>query len=154
MAPKDLRVLPVQYQPDGTRGRSYSDAARQLSETAFPDWKVSGPRATCWLFLSIASQGYTPAQRHYWWRTVQQLTTTDIFVGDHLFLSEILEQALAFDQLNASELCIFELVARRYQLFEEHYDNTFWMDERQLFLGQERGRGKALVAPALESWVA
>ncbi len=28
------------------------------------------------------------------------------------------------------------------------------MDERQLFLGQDRGRGKALVCPALEEWVA
>ena len=28
------------------------------------------------------------------------------------------------------------------------------MDERQLFLGQDRGRGKALVCPLLEEWVA
>ena len=58
-----------------------------------------------------------------------------------------------------------EIISRRFQLYEEYYGSTLqqseggaaaeiWMDERQLFLGQERGRGRALVAPSLEAWVA
>ena len=32
--------------------------------------------------------------------------------------------------------------------------STIHLDERSLFLGQERGRGSAMVCPDLESWVA
>ena len=88
-----------------------------------------------------------------------------MFVDDHLFISELLEATICFDQLNASEISAIELVARRYQLYEEYYGHSLrqveggataeiWMDERQLFLGQDRGRGKALVCPSLEEWVA
>ena len=88
-----------------------------------------------------------------------------MFVDDHLFISELLETTVCFDQLNASDLGAIELVARRYQLYEEYYGHSLrqsdggtsaeiWMDERQLFLGWERGRGKALVCPELDSWAA
>ena len=96
---------------------------------------------------------------------MQRLTTADLFVDDHLFISELLEAFVCFDQLNASEISAVELVARRYQLYEEYYGHSLrcveggasaevWLDERQLFLGQDRGRGKALVCPLLEEWVA
>jgi hypothetical protein len=163
---KDLRTLHVQYQMgDGVRQRVYGDAVKLLTETPFADWKVSGPRTAKWLLQAIASQGYGPVQRHYWWRSVQHLTTADLFVDDHLFISELLEAFVCFDQLNASEISAVELVARRYQLYEEYYGHSLrcveggasaevWLDERQLFLGQDRGRGKALVCPLLEEWVA
>ena len=86
-------------------------------------------------------------------------------MDDHLFISELLEAIICFDQLNASEISAVELVARRYQLYEEYYGHSLrcveggasaeiWLDERQLFLGQDRGRGKALGCPLLEEWVA
>ena len=163
---QDLRTLGVQYQmADGVRSRIYVDAVKLITETPFGDWKISGPRTTRWLLRSIASQGFGPVQRHYWWRSVQHLSSADLFVDDHLFISELLETTVCFDQLNASELGAMELVARRYQLYEEFYSHSLrqsdggqsaeiWMDERQLFLGQERGRGKALACPLLEEWVA
>ncbi len=63
------------------------------------------------------------------------------------------------------ECGVFELAARRYQLYEEYYGVLLrqaeggasaeaWLDERRLFLGQEGGRGQALVCPVLEKWVA
>ena len=114
---QDLRTLSVQYQmADGVRSRLYADAVKMLTETPFGDWKISGPRTTRWLLQSIAAQGFGPVQRHYWWRSIQHLSTADLFVDDHLFISELLETTVCFDQLNASELGAMEIVARRYQL--------------------------------------
>ncbi len=71
----------------------FADAVKLLTETPLADWNASGPRTTRWLLQAIASQGLGPVQRHYWWRSVQRLTTADVFVDDHLFVSEILEVA-------------------------------------------------------------
>ena len=155
----------MHYLPDGRRGRVFGEAVYDLSETTFSDWRVTGPRTTRWLLQAVGMQGFSPVQRHYWWRSTQQLSSSDIFVDEHLFLSELLENMVCVDQLNAPELHIGEILARRFQLYEEYYGSTLqqseggaaaeiWMDERQLFLGQERGRGRALVAPSLEAWVA
>ena len=90
-------------------------------------------------------------------------------VGEHELLSDILEVGLVYDQLNAGEICIFELVARRYQLLEEIHAGqlavaenagtgyagaTHESDERFIFLGQTRGRSIALVSPDLAEFVA
>ena len=59
----------------------------------------------------------------------------------------------------------FEIISRRYQLWEELYASSLreseagggtgaWLDERDIFLGQRRTRGRSLVCPLLESWVA
>ena len=134
-------------------------------ETAFADWLIDGPRTFLWLVLAIAAQGYTLLQRHFWWRSVLRLAASDAGVDEHHFLSELIEQALAFDQVNGANLAFLETVARRYQLWEDIYSahlataesgdsSADWLDERRLFLGHSRSRGHALVAPALEQHVA
>ena len=134
-------------------------------ESEFADWFVKGPRTLRWLLVAMATQGLTPIQRHYWWRNVLSLTASDPFVDYHLFLSELLGTALVYDQLNIPDLAAFEMAARRYQLYKEIYANSLrsaeggegadlWLDERQLCLGHDRSRGKALVCPELEACVA
>ena len=96
---------------------------------------------------------------------MQHLTASDVGVEDHKFLSEVLEAACCYDQLNAGELLSLEMVARRYQLWEEMYATSLrqgvsggdvapWVDECTLFLGEDKGQGAALVSPDLEQWVA
>ena len=90
-------------------------------------------------------------------------------VGEHDLLSGPLGAGLVYDQLNAGELCIFEVVARRYQLLEEIHAGrlaaaenpvagyagaSHESDERSNFLGQSRGRSIALVWPGLAEFVA
>jgi hypothetical protein len=93
------------------------------------------------------------------------LSASDPGVDEHKFLSDVVESALTYDQLNVSELLCFEHVARRYQMWEEIYAQSLreaesgsgsadWLDERQIFLGQGRSKGHALVCPLLEQWVA
>ncbi|CAK0911511.1 unnamed protein product, partial [Prorocentrum cordatum] len=161
----DLRTLPVLYSPAGGRSRSFHDAVAKMSTTPFPDWRIKGPRTAAWLLEKISEAGYTPLQRHFWWRSIQGLTASDSGVDDHHFISEVLQELTTYDQLNAGELVVVEILCRRYQLWEELYASSLreaeagqdaapWLDERSIFLGQDRSRGSALVCPALESWVA
>ncbi|CAK0845448.1 unnamed protein product, partial [Prorocentrum cordatum] len=161
----DLRTLPVLYSPAGGRSRSFHDAVAKMSTTPFPDWRIKGPRTAAWLLEKISEAGYTPLQRHFWWRSIQGLTASDSGVDDHHFISEVLQELTTYDQLNAGELVAVEILCRRYQLWEELYASSLreaeagqdaapWLDERSIFLGQDRSRGSALVCPALESWVA
>ncbi len=114
---------------------------------------------------SIAAQSYPPLQKHYLRRSVQNRWATDAFVDDHLLISELLKTALSYDQLNIGGLASFEAVSSRYQLVDEFYAGSLstadggpgadvWLDERKLLLGEDRGRGRALASPLLESWVA
>ena len=163
--PDDLRTLPVRYDGRGVRGRSFHDAAQLLTESDQEDWTVKGPRSMLWVVKNMADQGHTPRQRHYWWRQVLGLQADDTGVDDHLFLSEIMEEAACFDQINVSELMFMERIARRYQMWEQMYASALrkaeagsssgaWLDEREIFLGNERSRGHALICPDLEKWVA
>ena len=124
-----------------------------------------GPRTTRWVPKVIRAAGFTPMQRHFRWRSILCLQAVDAGVDEHHFLSELLEAAGCFDQLNCSELLCVEMVCRRYQLWEEVYSASLreadagaeagpWMEERVLFQGGERSKGHALVCPALESWAA
>ena len=162
---EDLRTLPVNYLFDGSRKRTFDGAAALLSTTDFVGWPIKGPRTAKWLAEQFAQGMQSPTQRHFWWRSVQQLGASDVGVDDHYFLSELFELACTIDQLNVGELVVFEVIARRFQLWEEVYAASLreaeagseaapWLDERQIFLGHERSRGHALVCPALEVWVA
>ena len=92
------------------------------------------------------------------------LTADDVGVDEHQFLSELFEAAQVYDQLNGSELVCLEMASRRFMLWEECYssllqeselgaDGASFLDERRLFLGSQRSRGKALVMPELEEYV-
>jgi len=93
------------------------------------------------------------------------LGSADPGVDDHEFLSELLEVGLTYDMLNAGTIAIMEMVARRYQLWEEVHSEALrvaemgaggseFAEERRLFLGVPRGRSSALVMPALKDHIA
>ena len=82
-------------------------------------------------------------------------------------LSELLERGLCFDALKLGELATFEIISRKYQLWEEYYKDVLRernsgvdssasldADERAIFLGRPQNRGTALVSPDLEQFVA
>ncbi|CAK0884493.1 unnamed protein product, partial [Prorocentrum cordatum] len=116
--------------------------------------------------LPSGSSSWTPTQRHFWWRNLLQVSPSDAGVEEHAYISEVLERACVFDQLNCSELETFEVLSRRYQLWEELYapelpaakageeGDGSWLDERRMFLGSSRSKGAALVCPRLEGHAA
>ena len=161
----DLRTLPIVYEADGvTRRRTFESAVRESSTTAFADWGVEGPRTAVWLGKGFVSCGMLPIIRHHWWTTTMGLDVGDPGVDDHEFLSELLEAFLVYDQGNLGESMTMELIARRYQLWEEYYTEELktstigpgfedYVDERRLFLGNAKLRHASLVCPALKEWV-
>ena len=82
-----------------------------------------------WLINSLGSQDFTPTQRHYWWRSILNLSASDPFLDDHLFLSELLEAAVCYDQLNVPNPAMLEMAARHYQRYEEIYANSLRSSE-------------------------
>ena len=165
--PGDLRTLPVLYDVRNERSRDFAGTVLELSETSFAHWPLRGPRTCQWLLNAIRQQGHTPAARHSWWRQCLGLATVDEGVEEHGILSDLLEAAVTFDALNISELMSFELLSRRYQVWEQYYKNSLRQaasglghssaldaEERDLFMGQRYGRGTALVSPDLEEHVA
>eukprot|EP00974_Lingulodinium_polyedra_P085477 8278063-Lingulodinium_polyedra.AAC.1 len=157
--------MAVRYDGGGKRHRDYTDAVDCLSTTAFPDWPVAGPRTVQWVLQEMRRWQLPPSQRHHWWRTTLRLTAEDYGVAEHECLCRAMEEAVTYDQLNASELASFEVLGRRLQLLEERYatkllESEYGGDadgrhfETALFLGAERSHGRALISPELEEWIA
>ena len=83
-----------------------------------------------------------------------------------MFISEFLDAALCYDGLIIVQLSCMELASRRYQYWEQHYQESLrageqgsspgkaWQaSETGLFLGQEHSTAIALVCPALAEHV-
>jgi hypothetical protein len=165
----DMRTMEVKYRPGQSdqRGRNFADGVASALEHPFPDWPVPGPRTCRWLLAAFVSSDTTPLRRHYWWRSTLGLDASDDGVDDHLFLSELLELSMSFDQLNSPDLAVFEHISRRYQTLEETYADALRdksngartgrgldSDERALYLGTGASTTMALVAPDLQAYVA
>ncbi|CAK0899549.1 unnamed protein product, partial [Prorocentrum cordatum] len=165
-AAEDLRTLAVEYNVRGERTRSFESARHLLREEVLDDaWPVEGPRTVQWLIEAFANSGMAPVPRHHWWRQALGATSSDPGIDEHLFLSECLQHGLQYDQLNICNLACFESMSRRYQLWEERYQERIRAStegsvaaglaaERHLFLGGDRAKGYALISPELERWVA
>jgi len=164
----DVRILDVTYHRDGvSRQRTFASAVDDcFSPASRPkDWPIEGPSSAPWLVGQMRDTSTTPRQRHHWWRQILGLGSADPGVDDHQFLSELLEVGLTYDMLNAGAVAIMEMVARRYQLWEEVHSEALriaemgeggadFAEERRLFLGLPRGRASALVMPALKDHIA
>ena len=162
----DLRTLPVTYDSDKQRSRAMDAAANVLTESVFDDWPVPGPRTTKWLVRSHTSTSTTFRRRDVWWRSTMDLSNATEGVEEHGLLAEIFETAICYDQLNVSELACFELLARRFQLWEHSFahqlrkaqetrsSSTLEVDERSIFLGRNKSSDVALVSPLLQAHIA
>lgn len=140
-----LQLLPGRAQRRGMRPRSFANAASLVTTPEQAGWKVQGPRTTEWLVKELAAQNTTPLARHFWWRSVQNLSAGDPGVDEHQFLSELIEHGLMYDGLNLGDVMAYEAISRRYQLWEEAYSASLresetgaagagdWLDERHLF---------------------
>ena len=111
----------------------------------------------------IKRAGFTPMARHFWWKQSLLLEVEDPGVDEHAFLSELLQLAVVYDQLNLGCLASFEAVARRYQIHEEMYAQEMdrkqmgeidWAGERALLAGSSLNHYGCLVSPDLKEWIA
>ena len=114
-----MRTITALYIGISCRHRTYGPTLGELSETSFPDGQVQGPGTCMWLLCPIGCQDTDPSDRHGWWKTVCGVSSLDEEVDEHALLSDLLEMAVLYDQFNPSESCRMEMVARRYQMWED-----------------------------------
>ena len=107
----------------------------------------------------------SPLARSGLWRIENGLAETDPFNLEHEFLSEIVEIAVEWDQLDVSNLQCFERLIRRLQVREEV--QRLKIEEKRYkdgdsasllacehFSGRARMAGGAIVCPLLLTYVA
>ena len=95
--------------------------------------------------------------RHTRWAAESGVTAADRSRYEHEVLSRILETAVTYDCLNATNLACLEIAGGRLQLSEESHiedpPHPSFEGARQ-FMGTGERRGGALIAPSLQAHVA
>ena len=118
---EDLRVLPVQFDAEGTRRREFSSVVERLNgdPPQGGGLQLTGP-ATCLKHLrSLRDQGFTPITFHEHWIRSSDISKGDRSTFEHECLSRILESLLVVDQVNAPSLQSAELLCRRMLVIRE-----------------------------------
>ena len=103
-----------------------------------------------------------PTAHHTRWLQMTGVLNNDAGAQEHEMAMRVLESAVCFEQLQAAELSVIELVARRAQLIELKYRDKVvgggmggTVDEYAfLYMGTGRTRGLLMISPALEEYVA
>ena len=96
-----------------------------------------------------------------------QAQSGDPGIDEHELLATVLQLAVEYDQLCITELASFELLARRFQLWEQFHseelrvanagaeaDGNLDIDECSAFMGRSGRRTGCMVAPSLSEHVA
>jgi hypothetical protein len=157
-APEDARTLPVERSSAGERHRVWRSVADALSEAAFSDWPLSGPRTAAWYAREIGRTGMGPVSRHHAWRQENNLKNEDGHSVRHEMLSEVLELLGSCDQLDLSNLAGVEALARalQYEEFEVRKKSELRSpySNAEHFMGRQKRVGGCLICPDLTEWVA
>ena len=154
----DARVLPLTIDTVEGRHLGFRDAVKQLTETSWERWPILGPRTTRWVCQFIRDQDVAPRSRHAKWKAETQLSVTDQAVSEHEFCMRLLQVAVQYDQLNVSELAVFELICRKAQMAEYRHKEKVLsriggaddlLEDEHLYMGTSETRGMLMVSPLL-----
>ena len=136
-----------------------------MTESAWADWPLAGPRTTLFVLPYIAEHYQTPEQRHARFVSDGKLAYSDHGVSAHQVVMKILYLATVVDQLDLPQLAWAELATRHGQMVELKYKHKFVpapaknpgtidpFDDAHLYLGLSSTRGALAVCPELEIWV-
>jgi hypothetical protein len=154
----DLRVLPVLFDSQGIRGRSFGDAVNLLNDAppAGGGLQLAGPASSMTVMKSIRAQSFTPVTHHEFWLRQARISDGDRSAFEHEVLSHILEAMVVVDQLNVCALKSAELVVRRRQLIQEAHRVSPGAPDysaADIYMGWS-GRRHGGVDPALTQFVA
>ena len=114
--PVDARILPAAVLPGGKRGRRFADAVAMVSEEAYADWPVAGPRTVLWCLQFLARTNQGALEHHYKWKQLSKLQVHDYGVEFHESVMRIVELAVTYDQVDPTNLAALEVALRRAQI--------------------------------------
>ena len=112
-ADADCRIFKIQRDAAGNRNRSLADTAPLLSEEAMPDWPHSGERSFKEASDAVLRTSQNWKTYHLTWKQESGVATGSSLCHEHEVLCEAFRFGHEVDQINASNLCSFELLMRR-----------------------------------------
>ena len=156
---EDLRVLPVSYDGQGERRRTYASAVQEMVDDEPEGGLVTlrPPRTAMWALKDMLQNGGSPSQHFEWWLRTGKIPEGDRASYEMEVLCSALEAMTTVDQLNAPSLTSAEIMVRRVALIKEaHRISPSAPDYSagDYFMGWGMRRSGATIAPALSSHVA
>ncbi|CAK0875001.1 unnamed protein product, partial [Prorocentrum cordatum] len=155
---EDARALAIKRDAAGRRFRDLKSVADSSEQCEFEDWALSGPRTASHVAKEIARQSGGPVQRHTTWKHENKLNDDEHSVVAHEMLSEILELACTYDQVDVANLASMEALARHLHFLEHKVkkkkETIKDFDSQDYYLGRTRRTGGAIISPELLKWVA
>ena len=125
----DVRSFSVWLDNLGRRHRDLRDCSTLMTEDAFDDWPVRGPRTAPWRFKHMIEQAGNPTAWHSKWKGLAGVKDTDGCCIAHATACHTLELLARFDQLNIPNIAAAELLSRQIQLIEERRCEEVLRDE-------------------------
>ena len=118
---KDLRVLPIKFDQQGSRRRDFPDAVANMSCDKLPggELQLEGPATTLEVLKSLCIRSLTPVTDHERWIRSSEISKTDRSIYEMEVLSKVIEAFVMVDQVNLPNLKGGELLIRRWQLIKE-----------------------------------
>ena len=104
----------------------------------------------------IQTYGSGPLSRHTKWRSETHPPAGNALVAEHEMISEMLERASVFDQLDVPNLSSFECLCRRYQAIEETLrpnEPEAPIEGMEHFMGRPRLSGGVAMSPDVSRYV-
>ena len=118
---KDLRTLPIKFDPQGSRKRAFAEAVSIMSAEELPGGKLQleGPSTALQVLRGLSARGQSPVTDHERWVRSSDIAKQDRSLYEMEMLARVLEAMAMTDQLNIPNLKSGELILRRWQLIKE-----------------------------------
>ena len=162
----DARVLGVQFNAQGVRQRLWRDVVLKIQQVDFKDWPMPGPRTVLWCAQFVDRRGGGPMDHHRWWISNLKLNVTDFGVQEHEHGMRAFQFFGEYDQVDLPNLVGLEVIIRRCQVIEFHYEKKgkggnkqneqmagVSREEAAYFSGSHRMAGEVMICPELVEWV-
>jgi hypothetical protein len=135
---RDVRVMPVVLDPSGDRHRDLSSAAAVCATEELEDWPLDAVRNAGYILKEHKRRNRSFTQTHSEWVASSGIRTGDRAVVEHMVLSQSLDLAVQYDQLNVANLASMEVIASRRMVLEDAYRGS---PEHPRFAGAEHIMG-------------
>eukprot|EP00971_Amphidinium_carterae_P349731 6491187-Amphidinium_carterae.2 len=163
----EARVLPTKRLAQGGRLRTIAEIVDVAKEKVFDerDWPMAGPRTVSWVLHYLHREGIGVEAHHERVRSMLRLEGSSYGVAEHQVLSSIFRLGIEVDQIDPTNLCCFEAIARRLQTLEygwqeklrdqeaKNHQGRLSQEETAAFGGTTRAWSSLMVSPQLTEHV-
>ncbi len=154
-AAEDVRTMPITYNANGERSKSFKEAIGEMVQCSFEDFPLE-PRTTLEYLRAVGTISESCYAQHLAWVQQARIPDNNRATHEDELLARVLDMCISYDCLNPANLACMELVVRRRQLIAQaHALNPASpsYDGADLFLGNQYRAGGGIVVPTLKEHV-